>query len=112
MTESPQRPAPPPDGPKMTADRLVGGVVLGFVASWMFYLFTAVTAVTAFGDEGSPSPGPWLELVVLVLPPVVMLALLVPRRTRRAGAGLLLGIALGSVVGAGACVGVLQNVAG
>ena len=74
------------------------GVVVGFLAD---PLVTTLLA-SAFG----PGDSAWWLLTFLVLP-VACLPFLVWPRSRQLGAGLLIGVALGAVVFAGSCIGLL-----
>lgn len=66
-----------------------GGVVLGFLIAFAFPMVLA--------DTGLPIP-----LLILAPPALGLIALLVPA-WRRAGAGFVMGLAIGSVVFAGVC---------
>jgi LPXTG-motif cell wall-anchored protein len=78
---------------------VIGGIVLGVVAAVVLQVFAAmvVAGTPAFG--GSPVP----MFVIFGLPGLIGIGLLLGRRTRQAGAGLLLGLAVGAIVAAGAC---------
>ena len=66
-----------------------GGVVLGFLIAFAFPMVLA--------DTGLPIP-----LLILAPPALGLIALLVPA-WRRAGAGFVMGLAIGSMVFAGVC---------
>jgi hypothetical protein len=57
---------------------------------------------SAYGDSTSTGQNV-IGFAALLALPLVGLALMISPRTRHAGAGLLMGIAIGSVVGAGIC---------
>lgn len=79
--------------------RVIAGVLLGLIASTVFF-WTTVPLAAGVG-------APWVLVLVGVLPLAVgVVALLVPS-WRRAGAGLVLGLGIGSIVYAGGCVAVL-----
>jgi hypothetical protein len=86
---------------------LLGGVIVGWIASWGLYIVTVLVLFSSLGDVGF-SGSTWPIVVAaaaLFLPAVVSGVLLL--RQRRAGqmvAGLLLGLAIGAVVGAGVCM--------
>jgi hypothetical protein len=77
--------------------RFTGGVALGLVATLIVQsvLFVAFSGLPAFAASPAPLYGS------LLIPGVVGLSLLIPR-ARRAGAGLVLGAAIGAMVTAGA----------
>ena len=80
---------------RVDAGAVFGGIVLGVVLTWLS--FTAV--VSAGLSNGGPAPA----VLALVLPAVVGVALLSHPRSRQAGAGLLMGLAIGMITGAGVC---------
>jgi hypothetical protein len=83
---------------------VVGGVIVGFVATWILFFVTLLVVYANYGD----STGTTEDVIAfsgLILPPVVFGLLLIPRRTRHFGAGLLLGLAIGSITAAGICGG-------
>ncbi len=81
---------------------VLGGAVLGFAATW--FLLTIATLVL-YGQQLRGAMEVVVPAVALFALPVISGLLLVPRRTRRWGAGFLIGVALGSITGAGACAG-------
>ena len=91
-------------GGRLRAGPLVGGAVLGFAATWFSFALTVLLLYSAFGDTTSPAQTA-LAVTALVAPPVLAGALMVPRRTRHLGAGLLMGVAIGAIAGAGVCGG-------
>jgi hypothetical protein len=76
--------------------RFTGGIALGFVATLILQsvLFVALSGLPAFAAS------PALLYGSLLVPGVVGL-LLLSRRARRAGAGLVLGVAIGAMATAG-----------
>ncbi len=86
---------------------IVGGAILGFVLSWFVFAVTIFALYAAVGDSSATAQNV-LAAVGLFGLPVVLGALLVPRRTRQLGAGLLLGLAVGAITGAGVCAGFLR----
>lgn len=86
----------------LRAGPLVGGAVVGFLVSWVGFAVVAIAMYSTFGDSSSGAQTAAALAGLLVLP-VVATALMVPRRTRRAGAGFLMGIAIGAIAGAGVC---------
>lgn len=76
---------------------VIAGIVLGLVASVLLTL----ALVTLSSGAGA---GPWFWFVVALPPLVGVVVLLVPR-WRRAGAGFVLGLAVGAIAFAGVCAG-------
>ena len=103
--DSPPGPMPAEDTPagrRTSTGQVIGGAVLGFIASW---LLTAITLLVLYSTYGDSTLLNVLYYCALGLPAAVSVALLVPARTRYLGAGLLMGFAIGSILGAGVCVG-------
>ena len=81
---------------------VLGGAVLGFAATW----FLLTVAILVLYDQQLTGAMEWVvPAVALFGLPVVSALLLIPRSTRRWGAGFLLGVAIGSITGAGVCAG-------
>jgi hypothetical protein len=59
--------------------------------------------ILAVSQENAPGFPDWLGIVLLLLPLPVAVVLLCLRRTRQAAAGLVMGLAIGTVVFAGVC---------
>lgn len=81
-----------------------GGAVLGFIGSWMLFAVAVVTMYSYYGDS-STTTQTVIGVAVLLLIPIVSGALMLSRRTRQLGAGMLMGVAVGSLAGAGICIG-------
>lgn len=80
---------------------LVGGIFLGWIASWISFIVVLLTGVA---DVDSRTRQTVAFAVGLGAVPVIALVLLLRRRSRRQfGVGLLLGLAIGSIVGSGVC---------
>ncbi len=84
------------------------GAVAGFVLSWAVFAVVVFLTYAALGDSSS-ALATALPVVGLLALPVVSGLLMIPRRTRHTGAGLLMGVAIGSVVGAGVCGAVIAG---
>ena len=83
------------------AASLVGGVFLGWIGSWASFIVVLLTGVA---DVESRTRQTVAFAVGLGAVPVVALVLLLLGRSRRQfGVGLLLGVAIGSIVGSGVC---------
>lgn len=101
-----------PDGSRpqepntIRASQVVGGIFAGLIAAFLVQaLLTMILYSTS--APGQPLVPMW---VPPVLPGVVGVALLVSERTRQAGAGALLGLAVGSIIAAGVCTAVNSNI--
>ena len=100
--------APPPreppyaqQPPQVRGWAVAVGIVIGFVVTfaWMFIIF-----IVALSMENSPDSLPdWLIFVLFVLPLPASILLLCFRRTRQAAAGIVMGMAIGTLVVAGVC---------
>jgi len=95
-----------PDEPGRVRGGLVAlGVVLGIVATvvWMVIVF-----IVALSQENNSGAIPdWLVFVLFFLPLPLSIVLLVFRRTRQAAAGFVMGLAIGVLVLAGLCSGLV-----
>ncbi|GAA5162654.1 hypothetical protein [Ornithinimicrobium tianjinense] len=89
-----------PDGyspDPVTGLAVAGGITAGTLAG---------LALTYVLNVALSSVGPWwLFAVTVAVPAVVGVVLLAIPRWRRAGAGFVMGLAIGSIVSAGVCVG-------
>jgi hypothetical protein len=91
-----------PDEPRQVKGWAVAvGIAIGFVVTiaWMFVIF-----IVALSMENSPDSLPdWLIFALFILPLPASILLLCVRRTRQAAAGIVMGLAIGSLVVAGLC---------
>jgi hypothetical protein len=76
--------------------------LLGFLGTWLIFTITYMALWSVYGDSTTVGQVV-IELAGLLALPVTALAFMISPRTRQAGAGLLMGVAIGSVVGAGIC---------
>ncbi len=94
--------------PRLRSAPIIGGAVLGFIASWLLAFLTGLGFFSTYGyyDEST-----WENLVfgAAALPAIITVALLISTKTRYWGAGLLIGLAIGSLLGAGVCVGAIRS---
>jgi hypothetical protein len=77
------------------------GIVIGLVVTfaWMFLIF-----IVALSMENSPDSLPdWLIFGLFILPLPASILLLCFRRTRQAAAGIVMGMAIGTLLVAGLC---------
>lgn len=80
---------------------VLGGAVVGWLGSWALFAF--VTLAT-FSSTSTDTPQMVLGISALAVLPVVSIAVLLFRRAQgQFAAGMLLGVAIGSVLGAGVC---------
>lgn len=86
---------------------LIGGLAIGFVVGF-FASFAAAIVGAAFYDGVGGSGDAFLVLPQL-LPLGLSVFLLVFKRTRMAGAGLVMGIAIGAIVMPGVCVALFSG---
>jgi riboflavin transporter FmnP len=80
---------------------VIGGVVLGLVAAVGYMI---VAFITAYGLDPSGSGSGVVWVLLFVAPAVVGAILLAVPRTRRSGAGLVIGLAVGLIVVPAMCV--------
>jgi hypothetical protein len=82
---------------------VVGGVVVGFVACWAFFAVAVFATYTVTGDSAAD----WVTVLTWaslgVVPLAFLVTALVRRRRGQLVAGMLLGLTIGSIVGAGVC---------
>lgn len=89
---------------RIRALQLVGGAVLGFLADWFLFTVSLFAVYANYGDSTGTAQDV-LAFSGLLGPPIVLGLLLVPRRTRYWGTGFLMGVAIGTMTGAGVCAG-------
>jgi len=92
-----------PAGRPINKGAVLGGAVLGFVTSWLLFAVTVFTMYVGYGDS-STTTQTVIGVAVLLSIPAVSGALMISRRTRQWGAGLLMGVVIGSLTGAGICI--------
>ena len=82
---------------------LIGGIFVGWLLSWFLFAFAALLLYTNLGDTGETLQSA-IALTSLLLAPVV-LGVVVLRRRRRGQvvAGVLMGLTVGAIAGAGVC---------
>ena len=82
---------------RIQAGQVFGGVVLGVGLAWLTFAVVLMTGYSA-GRETTAVP-----VMALGLPAVAGIALLAHPRSRQAGTGFLMGLAIGMITGAGVC---------
>lgn len=92
-----------PPGQPLRALPIIGGIVLGAIVCWVWITGALLIGLgTAYGTDSDLVAA--LTVVVAALPVVLGIVLLVRPGTRQLGAGLLMGICIGMIAGAGVCV--------
>ena len=88
----------------LRAGAVIGGAVLGFVATWFIFAVTVLALYGTYGDTSSRTQDV-IAFTGLLGAPVLLGVLALRRSTRRWGAGFVLGLAIGSITSAGICGG-------
>ena len=78
---------------------VVGGAVGGLVGSWGLFAVAILVFYESLGDEATN----WVAALALFAIPACAGAVLILRGRGQLGSGLLLGVAIGSIIGAGVC---------
>ena len=98
--------------PRLRSAQIISGAVLGFIASWLLAFLAAFVAYdydqTVRRDRVGVPVSTWQSVALdgaLALPAIITVPLLISTKTRYWGAGLLIGLAIGSLLGAGVCIG-------
>lgn len=97
-----------PQPARISVGAVIGGVVLGAALNFGWLFLVVVVGSMGAGVAGTGSPGPGrgyvgLVIVVAALPLVIAIAMMFFRKTRQLGAGLMIGVAIEAIVGAGLC---------
>lgn len=82
---------------------LVGGLVVGFIACWAFFVVAVFAAYILTGDSAATWVSVLMWASLAVVPAAFLVTALVRRRRGQLVAGMLLGLTIGSIVGAGVC---------
>jgi hypothetical protein len=82
---------------------VIGGVFIGLLGSWLLFAIAVSALYSSLGDNGAT----WIYSLVgfgaLFAIPVCAGAVLIHRGRGQLGSGMLLGVAIGSIIGAGVC---------
>lgn len=111
MSEEPLMP-PVGDDERATPDTAQGtittwGVLAGIIPGFLLG-FATMVGVTMLGDSLTVTSDVMVALLIAA-PAVLGLVLLAIPATRRAGSGFVAGLAVGSLISAGACVAFIQS---
>ncbi len=107
MTNNPYGEAPPPGDPSPKPPREVSGwevaigIVIGLVATFVWMVIVFVVALSMENDTERLPDG--VVFVLFILPFPVAILLLCFQRTRQMAAGLVMGMAIGTLALAGLC---------
>ena len=82
---------------------VVGGVVVGFIACWLFFAVAVFATYLVTGDSAAGWVTVLMWTSLAVVPAAFLVTALVRRRRGQLVAGMLLGLTVGSIVGAGVC---------
>ena len=89
---------------------VVGGMFLGWVGSWTLFLGASAAYYGTVGDDRYDEVvGLVIGVVALFLIPVAAGVTLIRRGRGQLGSGLLVGVAIGSLIGAGVCASVMTG---
>ena len=103
-----ERPWPyAPEEQRVRAGPLIGGLLLGLVVG--FVASVAMGLMGAMVYDGTGTTSDLYFAVPQILPLALSVFLLVFKRTRIAGAGLVMGIAIGAIVMPGVCVALVSS---
>jgi len=86
---------------------LIGGLAVGLVVG--FFASVAMTLLGALVYDGLDTTSDVYFMVPQVLPLALSVFLLAFKRTRIAGAGLVMGVAIGAIVMPGVCVALVSS---
>jgi hypothetical protein len=94
-----------PDRPgRIRAWAVIVGIVVGLVVTWVWVVVVLLVGYGTATSSDVSSNATGVVVVVLALAPFVgAILLLCFRRTRQLGAGLVMGVAIGTLVLAGVC---------
>ena len=84
---------------EVRAGVVAGGIALGVVLTWLSFVLVVLNAPPI------ASGGPETGSIALALAALIGIVLLAHPRSRQAGTGFLMGLAIGMITGAGACGG-------
>ena len=82
---------------------VAGGVLLGWLGSWGLFVLVVLLVYGVYGVTGGTTSQTVVAIAALLVVPVLSSGALVTRDRRNLGHGLLMGMAIGSIVGSGMC---------
>ena len=95
---------------RVHALQVAAGIFLGWLGSWVLYTVAILVMLASFGeDKFDQIAGLVLGIVALFLIPVITGMTLIRRGRGRLGSGMLLGVAIGSLIGAGVCTSLMYG---
>ena len=95
----------PPQGRRRNPAVVLLGVLLGLFLG--FFALPYAGLVIADGLVDTSSEGDWNIVTLSVVPLLLGITLLVPPRFRVVGAGVVMGLAVGLIVGSASCLGLI-----
>lgn len=95
----------PPQGRRRNPAVVLLGVLVGLGLG--FFVLPYAGLVIADGLTDTSSDGDWNIVTLAVVPLLLGIALLVPPRFRVVGAGVVMGLAVGLIVGSASCLGLI-----
>ena len=95
----------PPPGNRRNPLLVVGGILLGLGLGFFALPFLGLWMTGLASGTSDTLSGIGIA-VGFALPILLGIALLVPRKLRKAGAGVLMGISIGMIVGSASCLGI------
>lgn len=100
----------PPPGRRRHPLLVIGGILLGLVLGFLVMPWLGIWLGSGVATTSSGSSAESLGAIGVILgfglPIVVGIGMLLSRRLRQAGAGVLMGISIGMIVGSASCLGV------
>jgi hypothetical protein len=106
MSQQQQPPdAPGSGGTPVQWGAVLGGAILGWLGTWFLIAVVVISQLASYTDGGATGTAETVaNVVAFAAVPVISVAVLLFRRARgQFVAGTLLGVAIGSIIGAGVC---------
>lgn len=86
---------------------VVGGTVIGLLGSWLLFAFAGLALYATLGDHATTWVDTLVGFTTLFAIPVCAGIVLIRRGRGQLGSGMLLGVAIGSLIGAGLCTSLM-----
>jgi hypothetical protein len=87
--------------------QVVGGAAIGLVSSWLLFAFAGLIVYATLGDHATTWVDTLVGFTTLFAIPVCAGIVLIRRCRGQLGSGMLLGVAIGSLIGAGVCTSLM-----